>query len=490
MSRECQEDVSTAITDSIENSMQLPIEEDEEMRLPGFHLGQDLSSYMAALRKVLFSPNNDTRVTVVLGNPSCDLDSFICAFVLSYFYNGRANPSKHHQHPIYVPVLNLPFIEAKDLWRLRPEFGVAMKCAFDGLTPQSSFDNEESLQQEYQRKYQKVTEQLFTVHELANNESTASSLRQVFQPSRQSDPNAHHEKQDVVLVDHNAPAIETINQADLRKRFSVVGCVDHHVEEEYVPKNAQPRIVKLGIGSCMSLVMQHLRSLNLWSELPKSNKAGFQQLARLALTPVLVDTWNLKATGDKCSELDKEQAAFLISHAGQRFQPDDLFEQANTAKLESINLLLMQEILGRDYKSYVETNQSSGGVNIGITSIVQDPNWLSKHAGGEKHFVEEIVKFSRQGEKLLDSFSMLTRSGDEKQVAVFGFTEPCRAAINTFERDATEMKLTPWTENPILAKHLDDQVGKDSWGIWRVGDTSKSRKQVAPLLRHAVRQHL
>jgi len=201
--------------------MQLPIDEEDEMRLPGFTLGQDLVSYVSHIRKLVFSKSEHQRVTVVLGNPSCDLDSFICSFVLSYFYNARPNATKHHETPIYVPVLNLPYIEKGELWRLRPEFGVAVRGAFDGLTPQDRQDHTEEEKEKHRRREQLLLEDLITVHELVNNDNTIPSLRRAFQTSsRWQDQKSEH-KQDLILVDPglqptSIPQINNYTLADAR----------------------------------------------------------------------------------------------------------------------------------------------------------------------------------------------------------------------------------------------------------------------------------
>lgn len=470
--------------------MQLPLEEEDEMRLPGFTLGQDLSLYMQQLRKVIFSQTSHRQVTVVLGNPSCDLDSFISAFVLSYFYNARPNISKHHKAPIYVPVLNLPFVEITDLWRLRPEFGVAIRGAFDGLTPQSEVNLSKENEEKDQRREQSLLEQVITIHELVNNKKTLPLLRNAFTPSDEYKDESESEsdqKLDVILVDHNAPAVENITVQDTKKRLQVVGCVDHHVEEDYVPKQAEPRIITMGIGSCMSLVAAHLRDLNLWTAMKEEKeKPGFQQISRLAMTPILIDTWNLQAPGDRVSRLDRDQVAFLEPQTGTGFKRDDLFQQVQTAKTESLNLLRMQEIFAHDYKSYVVDVDSIGEMVIGIDSVTRDLGWLAQHAKGKENLVDEMFKYARDGPKKLEIFGLLTRKEDRKEVCIFTFGDHGQKAIQRFEQTADVLQLQPWSEDAELAKILDERLGSGAWKVWWMGDASQSRKQVAPLLRDAL----
>lgn len=467
--------------------MQLPLDHDEDnMRLPGFVLGQDLAVYIQQLRKVVFGQTDHQHVTVVLGNPSCDLDSFISAFVLSYFYNGRPNASKHHKDPIYVPVLNLPYVETGDLWRLRPEFGVAIRGAFDGLTPQSRDGPTTEEKERNQSREQSLLEQIITIHELVHNKKTLPLLQSAFRPSDIYKDKKADEPLDLILVDHNAVAIETVTIQDDKTRFRVVGCIDHHVEEDYVPKKAEPRIVTLGIGSCMSLVMKHIRDLNLWiGDKDEKSKPGFQQISRLALTPILIDTWNLQAPGKRVSQVDRDQVAFLDEQTGSDFRRDDLFNQVQTAKTEALNLLRMQEIFAHDYKSYVvDVNKEE--LIIGIDSVTRDLGWLGEHAGGKENLVDEIVKYARDGQKKLEIFGLLTRKEDRKEVCIFTFGDNGQKAIGRFEATADVLQLQTWDEDDQLSKVLDNKLGSGMWKVWWMGDTSQSRKQVAPLLRDAL----
>ncbi|KAK5096212.1 Exopolyphosphatase [Exophiala xenobiotica] len=469
--------------------MQLPLEDEDDMRLPGFSLGQDLTTYLSQIRKVVFSQTEHKHVTLVLGNPSCDLDSFISAFTLSYFYNSRPDATKHHKAPIYVPVLNLPYVETEDLWRLRPEFGVAIRGAFDGLTPQAKLEQTQEAVEARRRREKSLLGQLITLHELANNEKTLPSLRQAFQTSDRYRHGESQEKVDIILVDHNAPAIETVTDEDIRARFEVVGCIDHHVEENYVPKQATPRVIRFGIGSCTTLVTEHLRKINLWTAQQNHKKLpGYAQISRLTLAPILVDTWDLKAPGDKCSDLDRDEVAFLDAQTGDEFDREDLFHQTNTAKYESLNLLRMQEIFARDYKSYAEELEDGSILNVGIASVFEHLEWLSKHAKGRQQLVQELVKYAQDGEKVLEVFGLLTKSGDRKEVGIFSFGEAGKKAITIFENSAKELQLKKWNEDDALSKQLDELVGAGSWKIWWMGDISKSRKQVAPLLRNALKQ--
>src|SRR5438046_1240105 len=70
-----------------------------------------------------------TSFTIVLGNPSADLDSFVSAVVYAYFCSAAAVAPSDGAKRWFIPVLNLPTTPASDLWRLRPEFAAALELA-------------------------------------------------------------------------------------------------------------------------------------------------------------------------------------------------------------------------------------------------------------------------------------------------------------------------------------------------------------------------
>jgi exopolyphosphatase len=469
---------------------------------------------------------------------------------------------------IYVPILNLPGVRANELWRLRPEFGVALRLALgettsrigrveggDDIGDQNSSGGGGGKAGE--EGNMNLLEDVITIADvLADRECC---LHGVFvipghagMGTKASDDSAdEQEKQELFLVDHNAPsiAIHGMTEETIRSRFDVVGCIDHHVDEGYVPNDADPRIVRTGIGSCTSLVVRHLRDEGLWPSSSSSFSShsresdqgdgrrqgsdevdgdgdGLKQIARLALAPVLIDTSNLKATGDKCSDLDREVVRFLESFIvgddqaaavaqgngtrtssetkgqaqGQGSWDRDAFHRAiSTTKTNSLNLLNMQEIFDRDYKSWTEEPQTSSSeeeaseamVNIGISSLVKPLSWLVEHAGGVDKFLDEIERFARDEDRKLGVFAMLTRAGDGKEVVVLAMDESVRKVIEKFEaRGEGELKLRTWQEDGTVIKALDERLKKGEkggWKIWWMGDTSKSRKQVGPLIREAVR---
>jgi exopolyphosphatase len=503
-----------------------------------------LRTYLSRIRSLVFSSNvGSTRIghensVLVLGNPSADLDSFISAVTTSYFYNLKSSNSKHAKQKTYIPILNLPTVKATELWRLRPEFGVAIRLALG--------DSADAINQAKAGEQGKtaVLEDLITIADIKADSNL--SLYPLFTESSDSESGSGSssqsikdaEKQPLFLVDHNAPSIPGLSDKLISTRFTVASCIDHHVDENYVPKDATPRLITTGIGSCTSLVIKHLRDEALWppytaETTPSSSSSSsssqvqtqaLQQISKLALAPILIDTANLKASGDKCSDTDREAVKFLesaimtythhhtdptppppspgvqaerasSSSTPQGWHRDAFHSAISTAKSNSLDLLSMQEIFDRDYKVWTERTSTGGrDVNIGISSLVRSLSWLAKHAGGIDEFLAEIESFARNPDRNLGVFGMLTRTGDgRKEVVVLAFDEAVvNGLVDEFERlsktGEMQLQLQDWEGDETLARSLEQRFGrKGECKIWYMGDTSKSRKQVGPLLREAVR---
>ena len=103
---------------------------------------------------------------------------------------------------------------------------------------------------------------LITIADIRSD--ATSALHSTFVTNTGDDAQNTH-KQDTVLVDHNAPQIPGLSSIDITSRLNITGVIDHHLDEDTIPASADPRIVKTGIGSCTSLVVQHLRDISLWA---------------------------------------------------------------------------------------------------------------------------------------------------------------------------------------------------------------------------------
>ncbi|KAL4820602.1 hypothetical protein BDW67DRAFT_152746 [Aspergillus spinulosporus] len=415
----------------------------------------------------------------VIGNPSADLDSIISALVYSYFANNRVPRDYPRPH---VPVINLDNVSAgPELGRLRPEFVKALQLS----RPDAGNTVEGSL----------LKEHFLTVADFAN---------QVKERRLESQLQA-----DSVLVDWNALPVRYSDTPlgkgslpSLPVEFTVLGCIDHHADEEFLPRIAstQPNLIAC-TGSCTSLVVTELEKMGLWR---KSNEVPTDEemLAKLAMGPILIDTANLKSK-DKVTKFDILARDFLIPKATATdgsWDADRFYTEIQETKQNSLELLTVNEILGRDYKDWDEKparHASQSPVRIGICSVVKSIPWIVRKAGNPHAFIDCLKSFAL--ERKLDVVSVMTAFSSKKEgrfsreLLVWALNSEGVEAVNTFISDASsELGLEEWEsldegddaqgiKDLLSALDDDSQLAR----LWIQTNVVKSRKQVAPLIRAA-----
>jgi exopolyphosphatase len=285
-----------------------------------------------------------------------------------------------------------------------------------------------------------------------------------------------------ILVDHNAL------QGDLGKAYGhrLIGCIDHHDEEGKVPRDCEPRIIRKS-GSCSSLIIEHHREA--WNSLAKSSAsketvAWDAELAKLALAPVLIDTTNLtneSKTTPTDTEAVRHLAARITTAHGGEYDPEHYFKEISEAK-EDIGELSVYDILRKDYKQWTEC----GSMNLGVSSVVKDIRFLIEKSGSEEKFFDILKEFADGRE--LSLFSIMTTSHLEgvfkRELLLWATNEKAVGAAKKFEVNAKdELGLTPGADG---AHDLGDE---SQWRrYWWQERVEYSRKQVAPLLRSALRE--
>ena len=305
-----------------------------------------------------------------------------------------------------------------------------------------------------------------------------------------------------ILVDHNKL------QGVLGDEYSskVRGVIDHHEEENAVPKNTEPepRVIEK-CGSCTSLVVRWCQPV--WDSISSSSLStgaahgqgegavndsavtqGWDaQVAKLALASILVDTANLTAPG-KVEQVDRDsvdylEAKILLSPQEARtWNRDHYYNEVDEAKRD-MSRLSLTEILIKDYKGWIE-----GGVKLGISSVVKPLNFLVHKANEEK-----LPSFDDQLSKLMDDhdlsvFAIMTTSTSsegkfQRELLVQARPSASSLAIKFAEESASELQLEHLNINDIPTQ---DKLGQQWRKVWLQKDLSKSRKQVAPLLRKAM----
>jgi exopolyphosphatase len=309
-----------------------------------------------------------------------------------------------------------------------------------------------------------------------------------------------------LLVDHNALT------GSLAKRFqrSVFGCIDHHVDEGVVPIPCSqaigkfPRIIET-CGSCASLVVDY--ALDAWRQLAEQepDQATDRVLAQLALAPILVDTSNLKSA-NKTVDIDRRSVAMAEAVLGLTDEKRNndkakvtfnaLYEIDNdydrTAYYDELSHLKndlstfsYSDILRKDYKQWREKTESVGGLTVGFSTVSQGLGYLLKNIGDRDALLAGLEKHAK--ERNLDIAVIMTVQHDEggfaRQLLLWAWSEPAVKAVKGFVETNTEkLDLKPWGHGQL------DNAGKD--GEWRTCWTHRtefSRKQMAPLLRDAMK---
>lgn len=274
-------------------------------------------------------------------------------------------------------------------------------------------------------------------------------------------------------------------QGDLGLAYGqrLVGCIDHHDEEDIVPQECgeEPRIVQKS-GSCSSLVVEYCR--DAWNTLSrrsesKDSASWDADLARLALAPILIDTTNL--TNDyKVTPVDVKAAKYLESFIQadptRKFDREDYFQRITAAK-NDIGGLSLSNILRKDYKQWTV----AGTTNLGISSVVKDIQFLIDKAGGKAKFFASMKDFAR--ERNLSMYSIMTASQKDgtfgRELLIWALDERGVYTAERFEADSKEkLGLQQWGDGTLDLR--DDAQWRRCWQQHKV---ENSRKQIAPMLK-------
>lgn len=391
-----------------------------------------------------------------------DLDSLSSS--LLYAYLRSSNPPRSAFTSTYIPLLN---ISASDII-IRPEF----TALFSHMNISASH--------------------LITLDDLPPPEKLEERLK----PANTR----------WILVDHNRL------QGTLGSVYSnrVQGVVDHHTEENSVPQDTspEPRVVEK-CGSSTSLVIRALRSSwDAISDSPLSSGASHAQekflsedlavartwdvqLAKMALASILIDTTNLTAE-EKVETPDQQAVKFLEAKiqlsptTAKIWNRNEFYNEINEAK-QDIGDLEMNDILRKDFKKWTEK-----GITLGISCVVKPLTFLISKAKTEEQnpdpFSNAVEAFMSKNE--ISVFAIMTTStssGAFKRELLLQVSPSNSSLMSKFlEQATTSLGLEDLVLNGISPSASSDTTGAIR-KVWLQKELGKSRKQVAPLLREAMR---
>ncbi|KAF1809698.1 DHH phosphoesterase [Eremomyces bilateralis CBS 781.70] len=429
-----------------------PAPGDDPMRIPSLH------RFLGLAKSALRQPG---KKTFVVGNESVDLDTLTSSLLLSYLRSYPIGKTDRSQisgaipgsHPLTIPLIPLP---RADL-RLRPEFIPVLQSAGAEV------------------------DDLITLDDL---EAPVSYGRAEAQ-----------EPPDLILVDHNAPtgAVKALNG-------KVIGCIDHHVDEGVVSNDAEPRIVEMA-GNCGSLVLDWAVKSGLWEEDQARLTSGEDAwtvagLAKMAMASILVDTTNLKAK-EKVKEVDEWAVGYLESVIqavetrgvrlgeadSERYGRDRWHKLVNGIKKE-LKGLSAEEMLRKDYKEWEEKDGK-----VGIASVVKPLAEIIDRASPQtrdERGMEALAHISEAFAKTrgLDLFVVMTTFKDthkqfRRELMLMAISERMQSLLGGFQEKSEELQLEAWQADERMTAAVRHMGMK----VWMQGNTSWSRKQVAPFIR-------
>ncbi|KAG9062869.1 Exopolyphosphatase [Linnemannia hyalina] len=276
-----------------------------------------MNSFLSSIRPRLDTEEN-SDVIIVTGNESADLDSIVSALTTSFFLNSsHAYPGK-----IILPFINIPKIDLT--LRSDVEFIFETNNINNGL--------------------------IFFRDDLPTLEALAAK-----------------DRLSLFLVDHN----EVMGTMASLSRAKVIGVLDHHVDEGLYKDTANPRRIEM-VGSCASLVADQF--LKTQMERDKKQNGGeepdwVQQVTRLLLGPILIDTHGLKPEMKKAKPLDLAMAEFMLPFT-KWGSMGDLFSRIDSARRDTSHLSFY-DLLRKDYKEWTVQNPiTKKVVKVGISSVI------------------------------------------------------------------------------------------------------------------------
>lgn len=289
-----------------------------------------------------------------------------------------------------------------------------------------------------------------------------------------------------MLVDHNSLT------GALGERFGAraVGCVDHHEDENVIALDTggEPRVLKK-TGSCATLVVEYCRGV--WEELSREAAAHEDGpgeaarwdagLARVALAAILLDTNNLKSKA-KTTELDVEIAEYLEAKCGKDYVRKQYYKELSGLK-EDISALSYHDNFRKDFKAWTEA-----GLVLGTCSIPQGFHYMLRHLGDQQTLIADFRKFAE--EKKVDIATIMTSSAKDdgvfkRNLMVWALNPNAVRAVEKFvETQHEALGLEPFQGGLLDYKRGEDEVRY----CWYQNVTRNSRKQLAPMLRAAMRE--
>lgn len=377
----------------------------------------NIKEFLAASKTALSQLSSYEIICVVLGNPTCDLDSTACTLAQGLFEYFGARDAKERSVAI-IPVLN---IAQKD-FRLKTEVV-------------------------YYLEFLDIPIDLLTFRDQIDLHGIQKSRR---------------DKLNIILVDHH-----TLSKNDIELKPSVISIFDHRPKSLNWQWSCLSKIDL--VGSCSTLIAHNI--------LQKDHKIMDSQLAALLLGAILIDTCNLSEQFALVKEIDIDIVTTL-EHFCPSIDRKTLFFEIANAKTDTSRLTL-EEILHKDLK--LVSDVPFAGIHSLVEDFLVPNNAIQeieKFAINMNSNVVILLGLESKFDCVMRDIAVYTRLsdplGDELTLALLSSEEPylnlkhiktCQGEnynINLYKIDTnriTRKNITPIVEKTVsqyISKHIDE----------------------------------
>lgn len=306
--------------------------------MPGRKYEQLLSTcgLKERLAEINKQASGKNEIEVVLGNPSCDQDSFIGSHVLAAAL-GR------------VPVVNM----RREIFECKKDLIAVLEMV--GMCPDDLVFLEK------------------------DQEGWVLATPQNRAPLKEK-------KLTLFLVDHNLPPKELLETGSVH----VDRIIDHHpmLEVNSVYKKVHSMKIELDAGSCCSLIFDTLK--NLMREQIEADPEMYKYLVLLTI-PVLTDTSMLR---DRTHEVDVRTVQELLELSGLEMEETKKMHHFLKKRKRCEAEVPTHLILQMDYKGF-DFPSSGKGKTFGICSVKYSfDEWVKRD--GKDHFLKEVEAFRQK----------------------------------------------------------------------------------------------
>ncbi|GAA5798276.1 hypothetical protein HPULCUR_003676 [Helicostylum pulchrum] len=272
----------------------------------------------------------------------------------------------------------------------------------------------------------------------------------------------------IVLIDHNQLTVPFNTEA---WEDHVVGILDHHVDEKLY-LNVPIRVVDM-VGSCVTLVLKHF-------DVSVSAPWLTEDVARLSMAPLLVDTVNLKWELGRTTESDV-QVFSVLKEKVQNMEFNAFFKSIEKVKSE-VDTMANYDILRRDYKEFPNVN----GYKIGTSAVTWNFRAWAEREDGTESISKASIDYAH--ERGLDMEVIFT-AFDYDREEVRGGDYRRELAVFVINKDLERVKTSLENNKDLQLTHIEFDHSSNSNEYYNQGNIKMSRKQVWPLLKKLIETH-